>query len=67
MILRCLIFYNFYNYPCIYALFHVEGPKDSNLSNEVFEDFSSGEYYDHPEEEDIPEVPEEEEKNEVSF
>ncbi|XP_035206832.1 small G protein signaling modulator 1-like, partial [Stegodyphus dumicola] len=36
------------------------GPKDANLSNEVFEDLSSGEYYDHPDEEDIPEVPEEE-------
>lgn len=28
----------------------MEGPKDANLSNEVFEDFSSGED-DHPEEE----------------
>ncbi|XP_071033938.1 small G protein signaling modulator 1 [Parasteatoda tepidariorum] len=35
------------------------GPKDSNLSNDVFEDFSSSaEYYDNPED-DIPEVPEE--------
>lgn len=28
----------------------MEGPKDANLSNDVFEDFSSGED-DHPEEE----------------
>ncbi|GFY12161.1 small G protein signaling modulator 2 [Trichonephila clavipes] len=33
------------------------GPKDANLSNDVFEDLSSGEYYENPEEE-----PEEEDK-----
>ncbi|KAG8189167.1 hypothetical protein JTE90_018459 [Oedothorax gibbosus] len=37
------------------------GPKDASLSNDVFEDLSSAEYYEHPEEDDIPEVPEEEE------
>lgn len=42
----------------------MEGPKDASLSNEVFEDFSSGED-DNPEEE-ITEIAEEKE-NEVNL
>ncbi|KAF8765069.1 Small G protein signaling modulator 1 like protein [Argiope bruennichi] len=38
------------------------GPKDANLSNDVFEDMSSTEYYENPED-DILEEPEEEEKS----
>lgn len=39
----------------------MEGPKDANLSNDVFEDFSSGED-DHPEEEITETVEEKDEE-----
>lgn len=52
-----------HNYPLIFTYFHVEGPKDANLSNDVFEDFSSGDD-DQPEEE-VSQVSEEIKKTEV--